>query len=128
MIKDISPNIEMIKMHISEEQFKGFMGDYYSQVRSIVGRIDTFNLGWKEVRPYVLRGAGMERYIYEGCGMLAREEKNMVYFSFEKKGGEGRDEGGVGGTGGRGEEENVGVGQSIPRIQITTEESWKREN
>lgn len=64
MIKDISPNIEMIKVHISDDQFKGFMQDYHSQVKSIIGRIDTFNFTWKEVKPYIIKRDGLDRYHY----------------------------------------------------------------
>ena len=55
MVKDISPNIEMIKVHISEDQFKGFMQDYNSQMKSIVGRLDTFNICYKDTKPYTIR-------------------------------------------------------------------------
>lgn len=102
----------MIKLHISEDQFKGFMQDYHSQVKSIIGRLDAFNLTWKDVKPYTIKREVLDRFNYEACGQLMKEEKNMVYFSFERKGGVEEKEPDA--------EESVGVARSIPRIQITS--------
>ena len=98
MVKDICPNIEMIKAHISEEQFRQFMQDYQSQISSICGRIDTFNSCCVETRPLAVRKDIGERFNYDSLTQLFRENTNALFFSFEKKFSEREEVEVVGGT------------------------------
>lgn len=58
------------------------MQDYHSQVKSICGRIDTFNTCCLDTKPFSIKKESFDRFNYDSISMLAKPSKNDLYFSF----------------------------------------------